>query len=233
MTASGFFFPENRCLRLSTYPWKTTLLCIAATVPGVMAQSVLAPPPASPSLVPSSVEEYQTNGQMQVFAPSATAPPQDDNEPFKCGPVIIRPHLYYQFLYGNGIISGPGQSQNTIVQELAPGVLFDIGSHSTLDYTPTFNFYSSSQFKNNIDHNAQFQWGSAFRDWFLTASQNYSKTSDPQIETAGQTDQQAYNTALNATYQFNDKLSANLGLSQNLNYVGKGQTASTNFLLGL
>jgi hypothetical protein len=230
MIALGFLFPANRCPQPSAYPWKTTLLCVVAMVPGVMAQSVLAPPPAPPALVPSAVEEYQTNGQMQVFAPSATAPPQDDNEPFKCGPVIIRPHLYYQFLYGNGIISGPGQSQNTIVQELAPGVLFDIGSHSTLDYTPTLTFYSSSQFKNTVDHNVKFQWGSAFRDWFLTASQNYSKTSDPQIETAQQTDQEAYNTALNATYQFNDKLSANLGLNQNLNYVGQ---TSTNLTLGL
>jgi hypothetical protein len=230
MIAPGSLFPEDVFPRPSTYPWKTTLLCVAATVPGVMAQSVLAPPPASPPIVPSAVEEYQTNGQMQVFSPSATVPPQEENQPFKCGPVIIRPHLFYQFLYGSGIISGPGQSQNTIVQQLAPGILFDIGSHSTLDYTPTLTFYSSRQFKNTIDHNAQFQWGSAFRDWFLTASQSYSKTSDPQVETAGQTGQQTYNTALNATYQFNDKLSANLGLSQNLNYIGQ---TSTNLSLGL
>lgn len=234
MTLPGFLFPENRCPRPSTYPWKATLLCVAATVPGAMAQSVLAPPPAAPSLAPSAVEEYQTNQavQMQVFAPSATAPPQDESQPFKCGPVVIRPHLFYQFLYGSGIESGPGESQKTIVQQFSPGVLFNIGSHWTLDYTPTLSFYSSKQFKNSVDHNAQLQWGTAFHDWFVTASQGYAKTSDPQAETAGQTDQQVYSTAINATYQFNDKLSADLGLNQNLNYVGNGQT-STNLLLGL
>jgi hypothetical protein len=197
-----------------------------------MAQSILAPPPAAPPLVPSAVEEYQTNQQMQVFSPSATAPPQEDNQPFKLGPVVIRPHPFYQFLYGSGIVSAPGQSQNTIVQQFSPGILFDIGSHWTLDYTPTLNFYSSSDFQNTVDHSAQLQWGSAFHDWFVTASQSYLKTSDPQAETAGQTDQQTYSTALNAVYHFNDKLSANLGLNQDLNYFGDNQT-STNLLLNL
>lgn len=235
MTLPGFFFPEKRCPRPSTYPWKATLLCVAATVPGAMAQSLLAPPPAAAPVVPSAVEEYQTNQavQMQVFAPSATAPPQEETQPFKCGPVVIRPHLFYQFLYGSGIESGPGESQDTIVQQFSPGVLFDIGAHWTLDYTPTLNFYSSSQFKNSVNHSAQLQWGSAFHDWFVTASQAYTKTSDPQAETAGQTDQQIYSTALNATYQFNDKLSADLGVNQNLNYVGSGQTSTNLLLLGL
>jgi hypothetical protein len=199
-----------------------------------MAQSLLAPPPASAPLVPSAVQEYQTNQavQMQVFSPSDTAPSQEDNQPFKCGPVVIRPHLFYQFLYGSGIDSSPGQSHNTIVQQLSPGVLFDIGSHWTLDYTPTMNFYSSSDFQNTVDHSAQLQWGSSFHDWFVTASQSYLKTSDPQAETAGQTDQQTYTTALNAIYNFNDKLSANLGVNQAFNYFGTGQV-STNLTLGL
>jgi hypothetical protein len=234
MTAPGFFFPGNRCPRPSTYPWKTTLLCAAATVPGVMAQSILAPPPSPPPLVPSAVEEYQNNQavQMQVFSPSATAPPEEETQPFKYGPVVIRPHIFYQFLYGSGIVSAPGQSQNTILQQLSPGVLFDIGTHWTLDYTPTLNFYSSSGFQNTVDHSALLQWGSAFRDWFVSASQGYTKTADPETETAGQTGQQTYSTALNATYQFNDKLSAVMGLNQNLNYVANGQS-STNLLLGL
>jgi hypothetical protein len=234
MTTPGFFFPGNRCLRSSAYPWKATLLCAAATVPGVMAQSVLAPPPAAAPLAPSAVEDYQTNQavQMQVFAPSAAAPPQEESQPFKCGLVIIRPQISYQFLYGNGIQAAPGQPQNTIVQQFSPGVIFDIGTHWTLDYTPTLGFYSSKDFHNTVDHNVLLQWGTAFHDWFVTASQNYARTSDPQAETGAQTDQQTYSTALNATYQFNDKLSAALGFNQNLNYVGGGQT-STNLFLGL
>ncbi|HXB58582.1 MAG TPA: outer membrane beta-barrel protein [Candidatus Acidoferrales bacterium] len=195
-----------------------------------MAQSILAPPPAPPSLVPSAVQDYQTNGQMQVFSPSAPGQPEDLSQPFQCGPVTLRPHVSYQFLYGNGIQSEPGQPQDTIVQEFSPGILFDIGTHWTLDYTPTLNFYSSSQFHNTVDHSVQLQWGSAFRDWFVSASQGYVNTSDPEAQTAGQTDQQTYSTALNAVYHFNDKLSADLGLAQSINDFGQ---TSTNLSLGL
>jgi hypothetical protein len=195
-----------------------------------MAQSVLAPPPAAPPLVPPAVEEYQTNqaSQMQVFSP--TPPSQGESQPFKCGPVVFRPQLSYQLICGSGIESGPGSPQNTIVQQFSPGMIFDIGSHWTLDYTPTLSFYSSSQFRDTVDHSAMLQWGTAFHDWFVTASQSYAKTSEPQLETAAQTDQQTYITALNATYQFNDRLSAAIGLNQDLNYFGQG---STNLLLGL
>lgn len=232
MTAPGSFVPENRSFRPSTYPWKTTLLCVAALAPGMMAQDVLAPPPAAAPLVPSAVEQYQTNqaAQMQVFVPSAPPPSQEENQPFKCGPIIIRPNVSYQFIYGNGIQSSPGQQQNTIVQEFSPGVVLQEGAHWTLGYTPTFNFYSSSAFQNSINHNAQLQWGTTWADWFLTASQGYSYSDDPETETAGQSEQQTYTTAVNAIYHFNDKLSTAIGLNQTFNDFGQ---SSTNLLLGL
>lgn len=232
MTVLGFFVPGNRSSRLSSYSWKTTLLCVAAFVPGVMAQSVLAPPPATPPVVPSSVEEFQTNQpvQMRVFAPGAPAP-AGENQPFKAGPITVRPSISYQFSYGNGIQSSPGAQQNTIVQQLSPGVVFEAGSHWTLAYTPTFSFYSSSAFRNTINQYAQLQWGTTWRDWFMGASQSYSYTDDPQIQTAGQTKQQTYSTALSANYSLSQKLSLNLGLNQTFNDYG--QSSSTNLSLGL
>lgn len=229
MTASGFLLPERRRSRPSSYPWKTTLLCIGAFVPGAVAQDVLAPPPVAPPVVPSSVQEYQANQpvQMQVFAPA----PPSAAQPFKLGPIIFRPDISYQFTYGNGIQSSPGEQQNTIVQQFSPGVILEAGSHWTLDYTPTFNFYSSSAFRNTINHSVQLQWGTSWRDWFMTASQSYGYSDNPQIETGGQTVQQTYATAFNAIYHFNDKLSLNAALNQNFNDYG--QTSSTNLSLGL
>ena len=73
MMPRGYFVPGHRSSRSSICPWKTTLLCVAGFAPGVIAQDVLAPPPASPPSLPASVEEYQTNQpvQMQVFSPLA------------------------------------------------------------------------------------------------------------------------------------------------------------------
>jgi hypothetical protein len=230
MTAPGFLVPAHRSSRSPTYLWKAALLCVAVSVPAVMAQDVLAPPPAPPPLVPSAVEQYQTNqaAQMRAFAPPA--PPAAENEPFKAGPFVIRPFVSYQFLYGNGLDSSPGQQQNSIVQTLTTGVAIQEGSHWTLNYTPSFTFYSSSAFQNTINQNVDLQWGTTWRDWVLGASQGYSYSDNPQIETGGQTAFQTYSTAVNGTYAFNDRISTLLGLNQSLIYVGN---SSTNLALGL
>jgi len=170
---------------------------------------------------------------MQVFAPLTPAAGLGaTGQPFRWGPVTLHPHLLYRVLYGNGIASSPGQQHNTIVQQVSPGILFNIGTHWSLDYTPTWSFYSSGQFRNTLDHNVNLGWGTGYGDWFFHAMQNCAITSDPQVETGGQTDQQNYSTALDATGRLNDRLSLDLGLNQDLNFVSSGNS-STNYLQGL
>jgi hypothetical protein len=193
----------------------------------MLAQDVLSSPPQTMA-TPSAVQERQNSNPMQVFAPTETASPL----PLQWGPVTFHPHLDYQFLYGNGIQSSPGQQQNSIVQRVSPGILFNLGDHLTLDYTPTLDFYSSSSFKNTLDHAVQLGWGTGYGDWFFSGSQSFASTSDPNIATAAQTDQQTYSTAFNAAYQFNDKMSVDMGLNQDFNYIVNG-TASTNYLQNL
>ena len=203
------------------------LLCLFMPISLVLAQDVLSSSPQTPA-TPPAVQEHQDNNPMQVFAPSETGV----SSPLQWGPVTLHPHLDYQFLYGNGIQSSPGQQQNTIVQQVSPGVLFNLGDHWTLDYTPTLYFYSSSSFKNTVDQSVQLGWGTAYGDWFFSGSQSFASSSDPNVETAAQTDQEIYSTAFNASYQFNDKISLDMGLSQNLNYVGNG-ASPTNYLQNL
>ena len=202
-------------------------LCLVSPILPALAQDVLTSPPQVPA-TPAAVQEHQNSNPMQVFAPSESAPPL----PLQWGPVTFHPHLDYQFSYGNGIQSSAGQQQNSIVQTVSPGILFNLGDHWTLDYTPSLVFYSSRSFKNTVDHALQLGWGTAHGDWFFSGSQGFHSTSDPNIVTAAQTDQQSYSTAFNAAYQFNDKMSADMGLSQNFNYIGNG-TTSTNLLQNL
>jgi len=84
--------------------------------------------------------------------------------------------------------------------------------------------YSSSSFQNTVDQSVQLGWGAAYGDWFFSGSQSYASSSDPIVETAAQTDRETYVTALNASYQFNSKMSLDRGLNQDLNYVGSGST---------
>ncbi len=205
------------------------LPCVFLFLNRALAQDVLTSPPPTPS-TPAAVQENQAANPMQVFAPpEEIASPV----PLQWGPATAHPHVDYQFSYGNGINSSPGKSQNTIVQMLSPGTLFNLGDHWTLDYTPTLTFYSSRNFQNTLGQSVHLGWGSAYGgDWFFSGSQSYSDTSDPEIETAAQTDREAYSTALNASHQINEELSLDLGLNQNLNYVGNGGSV-TNSLQNL
>ena len=205
------------------------LVCFFMLIRRAPAQDVLTPPPATPA-TPPAVQEYQNNNPMQVFAP--TEEPESP-VPLQWGPVTLHPHLDYQFLYGNGIESSPGQQQGTIVQKVSPGVLFNLGDHWTLDYTPTLTFYSSSSFRNTVNESVLLSWGTAYGgDWFFSGSQSYTYSSDPDVETAAQTGQQSYSTALSASYQMNNKMWLDMGLNQKLNYIGNG-ASSTNYTQNL
>jgi Putative beta-barrel porin 2 len=189
-----------------------------------LAQDVIWSPPQPPA-TPPAVQEEQNSSPMQVFAPLEAAPPL----PLQWGPVQLHPHVRYQFSYGNGLYSSPGHQHDSIVQRVSPGMLFNVGDHWILDYTPTLNFYSSSSFRNTVNQSVRLGWGMAYHDWFFSGSQSYASSSDPNIETASQTDRETYSTAFNASYQFNSKMSLDMGLNQMLYYVGNG-SAATNYL---
>src|SRR6266446_5839560 len=113
-------------------------------------QQILAPPPAY-STSPPAVQEYETN-QAGVPQIEQLAPANSPEKPLlEAGPVVIHPHPIYRFLYGNGIQATPGQQQNTAINQITTGVLFAIGSHWTLDYSPTLSYYSDSHFRNTVD----------------------------------------------------------------------------------
>jgi Putative beta-barrel porin 2 len=189
------------------------------------AQQVIASPP--PTATAESAWQQSETNQFQVFSPEGTIPFASENEPFKWGPFVARPHLFYQFLYGNGIQSSPGNEQDTVIQTVSPGILFDLGAHWTLDYTPTLRFYSSSHFQNEFDNAVALTGGTAYEDWVFGLSQSYTSSSDPQAQTGTQTGQENYLTGLTASYAFNSKVSLDMSANQNLTYV-ENSFVSTN-----
>lgn len=204
------------------------LLCLLAFAVAAEAQPVIMQPPQY-TVPPPALQEVQNNG-MQVFNPEAPFLEmlQNDN-PFQWGPVSFHPSVSYQFLYGTGIQSSPGNNAATILQTVSPNFLFIIGSHWTLDYSPSWTFYSSSQFQDTLSHTATLSWGMSTEDWVLGFSQGYSRSDAPSVEIGGQTEQEIYTTAFNASYQFNDKMSLDMGLNQSLNYVGNGENPTNLF----
>ncbi len=179
------------------------------------AQEVLMPHPEY-SIAPQAMQQYQTN-EMDVFAPPGVAAAvSSEATPFQLGPVSLLPHVYYRFLSGDGIPSAGSNHVATIIQEISPGILLNMGSHWALDYTPTLRFYSNKQFRDTLDQNVILIGGTTYQDWILGLSQSYISSSTPLIETGAQTDQQSWLTDLKASYRFNSKMTMDLVLDQNI-----------------
>jgi len=177
---------------------------------------LMGPPPVNTA--PLSLQQDEANNEMNVFGVAGLA----DSllaDPFHYGPVTLHPHVSYSLNYAIGVKAETNSVANGINQQLSPGVTADIGEHWTVDYTPTILFYSDRQFHDGVNQSASINGSTHYEDWSLGISQGISSTSDPLTETAAQTDQQQYSTALSAGYAFNDKWTANMGLNQSIALV--------------
>ena len=189
------------------------------------AQQVLAPPPPAfapqTNLIATLSRTNQTEGVTSEAIPSGGT---TSHRLWDLGPVHLHPRMFYSISYGNGIQSQPGNHSKTVVNTISPGMAADIGTHWHLDYTPTLRFYSSHEFKDEVDHSVTLNWGTTSADWALGASQSYASSSTPLIETASQTDTETYSTVLSAAYQLNSKVSLNFLANQTFQYVNSVST---------
>lgn len=183
---------------------------------GVGAPVIEGPPPLDTS--PPAAQAAETNNPMNVFIPSGVAN-GNPSEPFQYGPVVLRPHLFYGVSYGNGIAVGLNYAQNTVIQQLSPGMTVDLGRQWSLDYTPTIEFYSSKQLRDCVNHAASLTGGVSYDEWKFSLMQDFGSVDEPVTETAAQTSQQHYSTVLGANYAFGDKMSADFGVNQMFNFV--------------
>lgn len=109
------------------------LLPFLGTLSGARAQGVLTPP-SEIYEKPAAAYALTTNVNVGI-PPLAGAPARG---PFQWGVWDFHPHLLYRFIYGDGIPAGPTNHYKTIIQEISPGLLLNMGDHWLLDYTPTF-----------------------------------------------------------------------------------------------
>jgi hypothetical protein len=162
--------------------------------------------------MPSAVSSPSVIGRFE-------GPPKMSGIPLQVGPISLRPHLLYRFLYGDGIQSQPGESEKTVIQEVSPGILLGLGNRWTLDYTPRLSFYSSSEFRDTLGHNVILSGNLPYENWMFGLAQIYDASSDPLIETATQTDQEIHSTRLSASYFFNDEMWLELGVNQDFRFA--------------
>jgi hypothetical protein len=182
---------------------------------------LMAPPPAN--ILTIAEHDDATNNEMSVFIPAYENRDNSLPQPFKFGPVVIRPHPFYRFIYASGIQSGTNNSERSIIQEFSPGIAVDLGRHWMVDYTPTIRFYSNRAFRNSVDHAASLTGGTSYEDWTFNLSQAFNKSDATLADTAAQTQTETYDTEIGASRVLNDKMYAQFGVSQIFNFVAGQQ----------
>jgi hypothetical protein len=176
---------------------------------------------ASQAPTPPLTTEWQQNqpDEMEVFGTPGEATANQLPQFLRYGPLWIRPHADYRFMYGNGLQATAGNQQASAIHELAPGLLFNLGSHWSLDYTPTLRFYSNSKFRDTVDHALALNGGLRYADWVLGFSHGSQFTTTPLAETGAQTEQTTHATGITASHALNSKVSTDLSLNQQINLV--------------
>lgn len=142
-------------------------------------------------------------------------------QPIQIGPALVRPHPYEKFIYSDGLLFGSGRTTNSYINRLALGALADFGNNWTIDYTPTWVYYTNPRLKDSIEQSFQGIGSVRNGDWYFQISELYSLTNSPDIETGTQTQRQSTITSFNASHIFTDRLSIDLGISQALQFIEK------------
>jgi hypothetical protein len=190
------------------------LLCLLGCSSAARSQSVLMQPP-SYSVTPPAVQEEQDEreGTVKTWLSSTIPSPADF---LFWGPVTVHPHVDYSVTYGNGIQSQPGQPNTSLVQTFTPAATFVIGNHTTINYAPSFTFYSSQNLHDSFNQSFELNWGTSYEDWIFGVNQTYATSSAPLVQTGTQTSTDDYTTALSASYRFNSLWSIDASVDQSI-----------------
>ena len=191
------------------------LISLTGLTTTVYGQQVVAP--LSPT--PAIAEQQASTSKPTDSTSAGPSTPSTSTGELRWGPINFRPHFSYRYLYGNGIQASPGNSKKTSINSFSPGLFAELGTHWTLDYTPTWTYYSSRVFRDTVDQAGQINWATKYQEWTLSAGQTYSRTDSPLVETGRQTQQSTYASNLNALFAFNSRFALETVLRQNLRFA--------------
>jgi hypothetical protein len=189
---------------------------IIAGVTVAHAQTVVVSDPVAP-LVPPDLR--QVVGSLPAGPGSIEAMLFPPPSPFVWGPFSLDPHFSDRFLFATGLEDRPGQSSSSYIDTIAAGLTGDVGTHWTFDYTPTWTLYSNKSFTDSFDQSANIAGAFAQENWSLHVTQSYNSSHASLVETAEQTFQQTYGTAIDLTHYLNDQISVEDTFTQTIRRV--------------
>ena len=186
-------------------------------------ESLMQPETVQPLTPPvESISQLHMTNDFQVFpfkpVPAAPMP----YEPFRWDQFIVRPHVDYQLIAARGILAAPSNRVDTVIQNISPGVLINLGPHWTLDYTAMIGLYSNTNFGREFDNSITLTGQTVYTDWVFGFLQTLDFTKSPQIETASQTSEQNYDTAVTGHHEDSEHFSEDLAVYQSIQETAGG-----------
>lgn len=169
-----------------------------------------------------SISQLNMTNSFDVFGPRPAATAPMPYEPFRWDQFVARPHADYQFVDATGLLAAPSNRVDTTIQEISPGILFNLGPHWALDYTLNLDLYSNTNFGTEVDNSVTLTGQTVYNDWVLGFLQSIDFSKSALIETAGQLSEQNYDTAVTGHHEDSQYISEDLAFYQSIQETGGG-----------
>jgi len=191
---------------------------VLASVHCGKAQAIMSP--QQPLLTQPAWQEFQTedmsaDNSFEAFTQPKSPPPSPD-EPFRSGPWIFRPQLDAQLIYATALLARSNDVEKTAIVQISPGVIIDFTPHWEFSYSPTIRFYSNKAFHSEFDNTFTVSWATAYQDWTFGFFQSVVETSQPNLDTGEQTQEEDFLTRWTASFAFNSKVSMDMLVSEDV-----------------
>ncbi len=135
------------------------------------------------------------------------------------GPIDVHPYFAADVIYDDNIyIQSNSRKTNDLIWSFSPGAVLTLGELGdrfvTLNYAPSFVFFTDLDQNNSIDHNADLLAEYRFAKLTLGVHQQFQVLSGNVIDIANRVDRHVYNTDLTSSYQYSDKTSFEINARQ-------------------
>lgn len=135
--------------------------------------------------------------------------------PVQAGPLALRPHVSYEVSRGSGILRTPGAPDKVTTNTATAGVLVELGTRVTADYSLSRVWYSST-LSDATNHNLWLRGGITYDKWRWGLSGMYGSNSEVLVETGGQTDRDRYSTNVVVARQLGSRSELELNFSHSV-----------------
>jgi hypothetical protein len=194
----------------------------------VSAAELAAQPVIGPAVpltsVATGIGGLSSSAQSLVGTGGTLAPvgPAGGSSPWQWRGIEVRPHVAYQFTYGDGIQSQPGNPVKTSIHTITLGLNCKLGESVTVDYSAIETLYSQRDLTDSLSHNINLGTGKGKQVgvWLLGISQSFGASLTPLVETARQTKTEVSTTGLSASRALGRKFALELSVSQTARFAG-------------